>query len=59
MLQQRRGRQSKHNRKAEVSNLQVEFFSKKENDYNVEICFMKTVDKEGKKKLRPIAVIKG
>ena len=26
------------------------------NDYNAEICYMKIVDKEGNKKMRPITV---
>ena len=57
MIQQRRGIPSKHNRKVEVSNLQVEFLSEKRNDYNAEIWYMKIVDKDGKKKVRPITVL--
>ena len=57
MTQQRRGRPSKNNHKVEVSNLQVEFLSTKRNDYNAEICYMKIVDKEGKKKMRPLTVL--
>ena len=29
----------------------------KRNDYNAEICYMKIVDKEGKKKMRPITAL--
>ena len=54
---QRRGRPSKNNRKVEVSDLQVEFLSKKRNDFNADICYMKTVDKEGKKNMSPITVL--
>ena len=54
MIQQRRGRPSKTYHKVEVSNLQVEFVSKKRNDYGAEICYMKIVDKEGKKKMKSI-----
>ena len=50
MMQQRRGIPSKHIHEIEVSNLQVEFVSKRRNDYNAEICYMKIVDKEGEKK---------
>ena len=57
MKQQRRNRPSKNNHKVEVSNLQVEFLSKKGDDYNAEICYMKTVDKEGNKKMIPITVL--
>ena len=57
MLQQKRGRPSKNNHKVEVSNLQVEFLSRKRNEYNAEICYMKIVDKDGKKKMRPITVL--
>ena len=39
----------KHNHKVEVSNFQVEFLSKKGNDYNAEFCYMKIVDKDGNK----------
>ena len=57
MLQQRRGRPMQHNHKVEVSNLQVGFSPKKRNDYNADICYMKIVEKEGKKKMRPITVL--
>ena len=57
MLQQRRGRPSKSNHKVEISNVLVECLSKKKNGYNAEIYYMKTVDKDGKKKMRPITVL--
>ena len=43
--------------KVEVSNLLVEFLFKKKNDYNAEICYMEIVDKDGKKKRRPITTL--
>ena len=57
MLQQRRGGPSKNNRKVEVRNLQVDFLSIKKRGYNAEICYMKILDKDGKKKMRPITVL--
>ena len=57
MLQHRRGRPMKNNHKVEVSHVQVEFLSKKRNDYNAEICYMKIADKEENKKMRPITVL--
>ena len=48
---------SSNNHKVEVSNLLVEFLSTKRNDYNAEICYMKIVDKDGKKKMRPITAL--
>ena len=54
MLQQKRGRPCKNNHKVEVRNLLVEFLPKKKNDYNADICYMKTVNKDGKKRMRPI-----
>ena len=57
MIQQRRGRPSKSIHKVEASSLQVAFSSKTRNDYNVEICYMRIVDKEGKQKMRPIIVL--
>ena len=51
------GRPSKNKNKVEVNNLLAEFLSKKKNDYNAEICYMKIVDKDGKKKMRPITVL--
>ena len=42
------GRPSKNNNKVEVNNLIVEL--SKTNDYNAEICYMKVVDKDVKKK---------
>ena len=53
----RRGRPSKSNHKVEVSNLIVGFLSTKKKDYNAEICYMKIVDKDGRKKMRPITVL--
>ena len=44
----------KNNNTVNVSNLPVEFLAKKTNDYNAEICYMKIVDKDVKKKLKNI-----
>ena len=44
------GRPMKGNNKVEVSNLIIEFLSKKKKDYNAQICFMKVVAKDVKKK---------
>ena len=57
MTQKRVGRPMKHNNKVEVNSLIVEFLSKKKNDYGAEICYMKVVDKECKKKMKPITVL--
>jgi len=57
MSQKRVGRPARNNNKVEVNSLIVEFLSKKENDYGAEICYMKVVDKEGKKKMKPITVL--
>lgn len=57
MSQKRVGRPARNNNKVEVNSLIVEFLSKKKNDYGAEICFMKVVDKEGKKKMKPITVL--
>ena len=40
----------KNNNKVEVSNLIVKFLSTKKNDYNADVCYMKVVDKDVKKK---------
>jgi hypothetical protein len=57
MSQKRVGRPMKNNNKVEVNSLIVEFLSKKKNDYGAEICYMKVVDKECKKKMKPITVL--
>ena len=57
MLQQRRERPINNNHKVELSALQVELSSKKRNDYNAVIRYMKIVDKDGKKKMRPVTVL--
>jgi len=57
MTQKRVGRPMKNNNKVEVNNLIVEFLSKKKNDYGAEVCYMKVVDKEGKKKMKCITVL--
>ena len=57
MSQKRVGRPMKNNNKVEVNSLIVEFLSKKKNDYGAEICYMKVVDKEGKKKMKCITVL--
>ncbi len=57
MSQKRVGRPTRNNHKVEVNSLIVEFLSKKENGYGAEICYMKVVDKEGKKKMKSITVL--
>ena len=57
MSKHERGRPTKTINKVEVSNLIVEFLSKKKNEYNAEICYMKVVDKDVKKKMKPITVL--
>ena len=42
--------QSKNNNNVELGSLIIEFLSTKKNDYNAQICYMKTVDKDVKKK---------
>ena len=44
------GRPMKNNIKVEVSNLIVEFLSRKKHDYNPEICYMKVIDEDVKEK---------
>ena len=53
----KRGRPMKNNNKVEVNSLIVEFLSKKKNDYGAQICYMKIVDKECKKKMKCITVL--
>ena len=43
-------RPMKNENKVEVSNLIVGFLSKKKNNYNAEVCYLKVVDKDVKKK---------
>lgn len=57
MSQKRVGRPARNYNKVEVNSLIVEFLSKKKNDYGAEICYMKVVDKEGKKKMKCITVL--
>ena len=57
MTQKRVGRPMENNNKVKVNSLIVEFLSKKKNDYGAEICYMKVVDKECKKKMKPITVL--
>ena len=57
MSQKRVGRPARNNNKVEVNNLTVEFLSKKKNDYGAEICYMKVVDKEGKKKMKSLTCL--
>ena len=54
MSLKRVGRPARNNNKVEVNSLIVEFLSKKKNDYGAEICYMKVVDKEGKKKMKSL-----
>ena len=57
MSQHKRGRPIKNINNVAVSNFIVEFFSKKKNEYNADICYMKVVDKDVKNKMKPITVL--
>ena len=54
MSQKRVGRPARNYNKVEVNSLIVEFLSKKKNDYGAEICYMKVVDKDMKKKMKSL-----
>ena len=57
MSQKRVGRPARNNNKVEVNSLIVEFLSKEKDDYGAEICYMKVVDKDMKKKMKPITLL--
>ena len=50
----KRGRPVKNTNTIRVDDLDVEFLSKKENDYNADICYFKVVDANTKTKLKLI-----
>lgn len=50
----KRGRPAKNYNKVDVANLVVEFLAKKRNGYDADICYMKVVDKDIKKKLKHV-----
>ena len=50
----KRGRPSTYTNTIRVDDLDVEFLSKKENDYNADICYFKVVDANTKTKLKLI-----
>ena len=55
MAQQvKRGRPKANDQKVDVNNILCEFLAIKENDYNAVICYFKIIDKDLKKKLKPI-----
>lgn len=54
MSDSKRGRPRKDISTVVVSNLIVEFLSKKTNDYGADVCYMKIIDKDGKQKMKPI-----
>ena len=53
-LQVKRGRPKANDKKVEVGNVLCEFLTSKENGYNSVICYLKIIDKNLKKKLKPI-----
>ena len=57
MTQKRAGRPTKNNNKVDVDSLLIEFLAKKENAYGDEICYMKVVDKELRKKMKPVIAL--
>ena len=50
----KRGRPTKNNTTININDLSVEFISKKENNYNANICYFKVVDTDAKNKMKPI-----
>ena len=50
----KRGRPAKYNTTITINDLLVEFISKKENNYNANICYFKVVDIDAKNKMKPI-----
>ena len=53
----KRGRPAKSNTTININGLLVEFISKKENNYNANICYFKVVDVDAKNKMKPIRVL--
>ena len=53
----KRGRPVKTNTTINIHDLIVEFISKKENNYNANICYFKVVDMEAKNKMKPIRIL--
>ena len=50
----KRGRPAKTNTTININDLLVEFISKKENNYNANICYFKVVDIDAKNKMKPV-----
>ena len=53
----KRGRPSTNTNTIRVDDLDVEFLSKKENDYNADICYFKVVDANTKTKLKQVKAV--
>ena len=53
----KRGRPAKTNTTININDLLVEFISKKENNYNANICYLKVVDADAKNKIKPIRIL--
>ena len=53
----KRGRPAKNTNTIRVDDLDVEFLSKKENDYGVDICYFKVVDANTKTKLKQVKAV--
>ena len=53
----KRGRPAKTNTTITINDLIVEFISKKENNYNANICYFKIVDGDAKNKIKPIRLL--
>ena len=53
----KRGRPAKTNTTININDLVVEFISKKENNYNANICYFKVVDGDAKNKMKPIRIL--
>ena len=53
----KRGRPAKTNTTININDLLVEFISKKENNYNANICYFKVVDGDAKNKIKPIRIL--
>ena len=50
----KRGRPAQSNTTININDLLVEFISKKENNYNANICYFKVVDIDANNKMKPI-----
>ena len=53
----KRGRPSKNTNTIRVDDLDVEFLSKKENEYGADICYSKVVDVNTKTKLKQVKAV--